>query len=601
MFPPDTFWYFILLLGINIVCATQLLFSYNRTPLILFNVLVFVLLAGRCCTEYYLPQVDDFQMASNIAAAHSLFTIWLNVIIHACTWWYIRPFRAHRYERRINWGMTCLLVVSRLVFTPYLLDRSIWKFAPKKIDGYWQFYTDYNEPVAYLYSVVTIIAAVIIAWVLLKDLLRDKRIRLDKWVLFIIYIMLTILITYDALIAVDDGVQYRIPNTAFLHMFYPIMANRFFTNYRFFQDTSMDVIGDSFNAISDLAIFTKSDKIIRQANAPARGAFYIKDNATTLLELLVNNSAMLRTEAEVLINSLLLNLNESKEIKLSVDGDERYFLISASEYYKKKQLFGYTFFLQDITEKRRNKRLIQAQHEELLAMNDTKDRIFTILGQDLRPPAIAFQGLGAKINELLQAEDYKKLNILGESVEREAFKLNKLTDNLLNWALIQKDLSPYEPRTIPMRQVIEEVLLDFEKTARNKRIELSYEVATKVQVSADYSNLLLMLRNLVDNAIKYTKIGGRVAIFAIQEENFVRIQVTDTGIGIPQQDLSSIFDLRQDIDRLATGGKQGTGLGLYLVKALAIRNQGKVDVDSELGKGTSFGIVLPAVKMRVEL
>ncbi|MFK7972343.1 MAG: tetratricopeptide repeat protein [Bacteroidia bacterium] len=236
---------------------------------------------------------------------------------------------------------------------------------------------------------------------------------------------------------------------------------------------------------------------------------------------------------------------------------------------------------------------IESQKEQLASLNDTKDRIFSIIGHDLRKPAISFRGIGKKVNYLLKKQDYTTLNQLGSEIERDALALNKLTDDLLSWALLQKDIMPYNPAAINLSDVTEETMSIFAQVARDKSIQLENNVPESMKAHADLNGLRTILRNLIDNGIKYTPEGGTVKIGADAEGEGIKIVVEDSGVGIPQEKLQDIHLLQANKSEQGTGGEKGSGLGLHLVDELVRLNQGSLKVLSELGKGTSIEISLP--------
>lgn len=256
-------------------------------------------------------------------------------------------------------------------------------------------------------------------------------------------------------------------------------------------------------------------------------------------------------------------------------------------------LVGFIFF----ANLRRQQARIRAQNEELTSLNSTKDRIFAIIGHDMRKPALAFRGMTQKINYLLQKEDYARLTALGNQLEESAYSLNTVTDNLLNWALLQKNIVGYQPQTVILQQVAEELQAIFATAARNKNIRLSIlpDEGPQQQVFADPLALRTILRNLIDNAIKYTPEGGTVSVTAAAEGEWVSIGVEDSGIGIPEAEQKDLFLLRNDKSRAGTAGEKGTGLGLHLAHELAKINKGALALNTRIAQGTSFELRLPAV------
>lgn len=255
-------------------------------------------------------------------------------------------------------------------------------------------------------------------------------------------------------------------------------------------------------------------------------------------------------------------------------------------------LLGFGFFWNA----RRQNKIIATQNKTLEGLNTTKDRIFAIIGHDLRKPALAFRGITEKVNYLLKNQDFERLNKLGITIEREALSLNKLTDNLLNWALMQRDVLPHNPTNINIKEIIDEVIDLFTTTAVNKNISIQSNIDSNLQVLADPDALRIIIRNLIDNAIKYTPHGGTVEIEADVRNNQVQINIIDDGIGMERHKLQSIFLLQKDKSKRGTAGEKGTGLGLHLVEELIKINKGSIKAMSQLGQGTSFNIALPIAK-----
>ncbi|MBP8239350.1 MAG: HAMP domain-containing histidine kinase, partial [Saprospiraceae bacterium] len=244
---------------------------------------------------------------------------------------------------------------------------------------------------------------------------------------------------------------------------------------------------------------------------------------------------------------------------------------------------------------RRQQARISTQNEELKQLNSTKDRIFAIIGHDMRKPALAFRGMTQKINYLLQKQDYPRLTAIGNQLEETAYSLTAVTDNLLNWALLQKNIAGYQPQPVVLHQVAEELQAIFAAAAHNKNINLSIfsDTPPQQQVFADPLALRTILRNLIDNAIKYTPEGGAVSVTATTDGEWVNIGVQDSGIGIPEAEQKDLFVLRNDKSRAGTAGEKGTGLGLHLAHELAKINKGVLALNTQIAQGTSFELRLP--------
>ena len=240
--------------------------------------------------------------------------------------------------------------------------------------------------------------------------------------------------------------------------------------------------------------------------------------------------------------------------------------------------------------------VISSQNLQLQELNQTKDHLFAVLGHDLRKPAISFRNITEKIRYLIDSKNFTALSKFGKIIEDNAFALTKLTDNLLNWALTQKQAISYRPEVFPIKVVAEEILDLFKMVAADKELQLKSTLPEDLKVFADLNAFNVILRNLVDNAVKYTSKGGSIELSAKSEKDHIEIAVKDTGTGISKEQLKNLYILKKNKSKQGTAGEKGTGLGLYLVHELIKLNKGTITVESEEQKGSIFRIGLPLNK-----
>lgn len=245
---------------------------------------------------------------------------------------------------------------------------------------------------------------------------------------------------------------------------------------------------------------------------------------------------------------------------------------------------------------RKRNQEINIKNQQLEKLNYTKDQIFSIIGHDLRKPALSFRGISKKVRFLLHKKDYKTLDAIGEGIERNAFSLIKLTDNLLKWALMQKEVLPYNPTQLKPYSVAQEVISIFETLAEDKNITIINNIPTNLTIHADEAGTQTILRNLIDNSIKFTPSeGGIIQLDAEEKNGMVSLKIKDEGIGISSENLKDIFLLKENKSQKGTRGEKGTGLGLHLIEELVKMNKGLIDVSSQIGKGTEFNVLLPSL------
>ncbi|MGH2637427.1 MAG: ATP-binding protein [Actinomycetota bacterium] len=211
---------------------------------------------------------------------------------------------------------------------------------------------------------------------------------------------------------------------------------------------------------------------------------------------------------------------------------------------------------------------------------------------ELKTPAASIQAAAETI-QTASLEDPEVIPRFAAQLEREALRLSRIVGDLL-------DLSRLESGSeLDEAVAIDAVLRDegerFEQPAAEAGVELSIRADVVPRVRGSARDLALLVRNLVDNAIRYTRAGGKVEVALGAEDGEVVLSVRDTGLGIPQRDLPRIFERFYRVDRARSRETGGTGLGLSIVRHVVENHGGRISVESELGRGTRFEVRLPAV------
>lgn len=238
---------------------------------------------------------------------------------------------------------------------------------------------------------------------------------------------------------------------------------------------------------------------------------------------------------------------------------------------------------------------LEKQKDDLVVLNHTKDKFFSIISHDLRGPVNTLNGL-VTVSQLYLADgNADKVKGMVDKMSESVDRLTQLLDTLLNWALQQRGHFPYVPERLDLGEMAKDVIDMFRDNAMSKNIQLEFEADDAYTLMVDKNTTSTILRNLVNNAIKFTNTGGHVKISASVDSgsNFCTIQVTDNGVGIPQEKLDVLFNLNETISTKGTFGETGLGLGLQLVHEFVALNKGKVEAESEEKKGTTFKVSLP--------
>lgn len=243
---------------------------------------------------------------------------------------------------------------------------------------------------------------------------------------------------------------------------------------------------------------------------------------------------------------------------------------------------------------------LQAQHVELQeknaqlhAANASKDKFFSIISHDLRSPLSTLLGFAQLLADQIRTASTDAVTDYAVKIRSSAERLNALLENLLSWSRLQRGVMEHCPEEIALHELIEDNLALFASKAESKQIWLSSSVAEHIEVYADYNMVNTVARNLLSNALKFSRSGDSIRVSAVESDRHIEIAVADTGLGIPADSLSKLFRADSHYTNIGTGGETGTGLGLLLCQEMVEKNSGSIWVESEVGKGTTFRFTLP--------
>lgn len=236
---------------------------------------------------------------------------------------------------------------------------------------------------------------------------------------------------------------------------------------------------------------------------------------------------------------------------------------------------------------------LNAANEELQKANQDKDKFLKILAHDLRNPLFAISGFSDLLIKNFRKYDEntieKQLGIINTTTKKTC----DLLEELLLWTRSQSGKIPFEPRTVQLKKVCDDVLSLLNESAATKQIEIISEIDAGLELHADVDMLRTILRNLISNAIKFTHEKGQITLRAEQQDADMLITVSDNGIGMSQEVVSRLWQIAELYTSPGTKGEKGTGLGLMLCKEFVEKHHGRIWVESEVGKGSDFKIALP--------
>jgi PAS domain S-box-containing protein len=238
---------------------------------------------------------------------------------------------------------------------------------------------------------------------------------------------------------------------------------------------------------------------------------------------------------------------------------------------------------------------IKLKNELLLAINAEKDKFFSILAHDLRGPMSSFVAVTQILTEEIQSMSLAEIREITVAMKASASSIFSLLENLLEWSRLKRGVLEFEPERFIIKDKVEEAIEAVSATAHNKEVIIEIEVPVDLAVEADSHMFEAIVRNLVSNAVKFTPRGGKIYVSAIRNnENSVEIKVRDTGIGMTPELIGKLFRISEKTSRKGTEDEPSSGLGLLLCKEFLEKHNGKIWVESETGKGSTFSFMIPA-------
>lgn len=239
--------------------------------------------------------------------------------------------------------------------------------------------------------------------------------------------------------------------------------------------------------------------------------------------------------------------------------------------------------------------VIRDQNKRLEELNANKDKFFSVVSHDIKAPLNSLWSFSNILTNQLDKLSRDQLSRLSQELNRQVETTTKMVDNLITWARLQMKNAEAVPEKISVAEVVYEVSGLYQDIALSKQIELSIDTCYDCNIWADKNHTAFIIRNLVNNAIKYTPKGGVVHIRA-EKENTDRIKITvrDSGNGFDHTVLDKLFSAEPVQSRNGTAGEPGTGLGLRLCYEFARLNHTEITVENEAGKGALFTVFFPS-------
>lgn len=249
------------------------------------------------------------------------------------------------------------------------------------------------------------------------------------------------------------------------------------------------------------------------------------------------------------------------------------------------------------TEKKLNNELavqttvLAQKQEELNEINKNQDKLFSIVGHDLRGPIVSLKQLLALAleNETGVQHFYR----FGPKLKKDVDHIHFTLDNLLNWGLTQMKGEPLNPVSVDVHKELAKIVELFREALDKKSIAIHTDLTKNNWVIADANHFKIIFRNLISNAIKFTRENGSIWLRSHAEGGNMAISIEDNGVGISEETLQHLFKRAEYYSTYGTDNERGTGLGLALCKEMVLKNKGTISVTSVQHKGSTFFVKLP--------
>jgi len=235
-------------------------------------------------------------------------------------------------------------------------------------------------------------------------------------------------------------------------------------------------------------------------------------------------------------------------------------------------------------------------NSDLKELNATKDKLFSIIAHDLRSPFTSILGFSELLIENVRTYDPENSEEFITHINTTAEQTLTLLDNLLAWAKTQTGQIDFKPENLQVGSIIQEIIGLVNSAATIKNITLNNSVTDDIIAYGDLNMLGTVLRNLIQNAIKFTNSGGTVDIHADSQQNQIVLSITDNGVGMSNETQNNLFRIETTVITNGTENERGSGLGLILCKEFVEKHGGKIWVESEVGKGSKFEFFIPSAR-----
>lgn len=250
--------------------------------------------------------------------------------------------------------------------------------------------------------------------------------------------------------------------------------------------------------------------------------------------------------------------------------------------------------IRDITKRKQTEETLKEANEKLIEYNQLKDEFVSTASHELRTPLSIIMGaIRLILDEIPGKIVTEQKDILTTAMENVK-RLGRIVDSLLTISKIESGKLDLQKTVVNICELIKGTISQYKPLAQKKTISLDCEVPEQgIDICLDPDRIKEILINLISNSVKFTQEGGWIKVTCSKQNQEVQIRVQDSGVGIAEKDIPRLFDKFTQFGRKSGPGEKGTGLGLAIAKNLVEMQGGNIEVESEVGKGTTFTISLP--------
>lgn len=241
----------------------------------------------------------------------------------------------------------------------------------------------------------------------------------------------------------------------------------------------------------------------------------------------------------------------------------------------------------------RSNKSLELANDQLARLNQTKDKLFSIISHDLKSPLSSFHMITKSLTDNWDHLEKDQLKDFLITLRDSSANVRDMMDNLLKWALAQTDQLQYQPESLDPIDIISTVKNQLMPVAEVKKMQIDIKHHGLVKIQADRVFLEIIIRNLVSNALKYSDIDRKIDVLVESQGDQGLISIADQGVGMDQEQIEALLGGNLVAHDIQNSSEKGTGLGLLLCKELVGRMNGHMEVSSKRNEGTTFRLIFP--------